>query len=359
MTSENGSELATYYTMDEVLTMYGSTWALDSLNFYLCTIVSVIGFVLSILGFVVFSKSEFNIPLYAYLRVFCLTSVAMCSVCIFKFVANSYRILSWSNSFGTQVYFNYVMIPLSNLFYFHSTVLDIVILLDRICLLNIQMKQKMKWLHQYPYRLCAFIFMLCILVDFPYFFVFIPAQATVQLNQTTPFVIHYSSTSPFAASELGKILTFMVYAVRDVAVMVIQFSLNIASAVLLKRHFQKKQKISATSTLQGRSVVSEATTHETAEPSRQSGARKTKKVEFSKLENDTTIMIMIMCVVSFLVHVILLFAIIYPLNNLNLLVFTLYFVTDFNLPLKALIDFFLFYRFNKKFKEGFVNLFKW
>jgi hypothetical protein len=81
-----------------------------------------------------------------------------------------------------------------------------------------------------------------------------------------------------------------------------------------------------------------------------------KKNGVSKSDKNTTIMVIVMCVMSFLVHIILLASIIYPIYYFNLIDFILYFAIDFSLPLKSVIDFFLFYYFNKKFKQGTLKI---
>jgi uncharacterized membrane protein len=83
-----------------------------------------------------------------------------------------------------------------------------------------------------------------------------------------------------------------------------------------------------------------------------------KKNHLSKSEQNMTVMVIVMCVLSFLVHVILLASIIYPMYYFNIIDFILYFLIDFSLPLKAVIDFFLFYFFNKKFKQCTLKMFK-
>jgi hypothetical protein len=80
-------------------------------------------------------------------------------------------------------------------------------------------------------------------VDIPYFLVFAPFSFTARLNRTETFTVWFANTTPFAVSQFGKILTFMVYAVRDGSVMFAQITLNCMPIVLLKRYLTEKMKI--------------------------------------------------------------------------------------------------------------------
>jgi hypothetical protein len=200
-----------------------------------------------------------------------------------------------------------------------------------------------------------------------------PGEATVNLNQTTSFTIHFSTTSAFSTSQLGQVLTFVVYAFRDGAVMLAQFVLNIMSMILFKKYLNKKNKILST-------VVHKSNEHRTThihdivalEPpvrtnvmsiaavclsDQRVSTQTLKKPSLSKSDTNVTSMVIVMCLMSFLVHIILLVSTIYPVFYFNIINFILYFIIDFSLPLKALIDFFLFYFFNKNFKKCTLKLF--
>ena len=185
--SENSTNL-TYYTIDFLLTTYGSTWILDNLNLYLFTIVSIFGLFVSILSLLVFQDKEFNIPLYAYLRVHSINNTILSLISIFNFIYSSYRILSWSNAYWTQVYYNYIYIPLSVLSYFYSSALSVIILLDRISyFVN---RVKIIFLFS-PYRMSLVIFLICFIINFPFNFVFTPTSFTGNIDSNTEFTVWF------------------------------------------------------------------------------------------------------------------------------------------------------------------------
>ncbi len=116
-----------YYTVDALFTYHGSTWILDNLNLYLITLVSTLAFILNILSFVVFFDKEFNINLYSYLWVYTANNILTCVLWIFNFTFSTIRILPWTNSYPSQVYYNYIVIPVSVLCYFYNGVLSAII----------------------------------------------------------------------------------------------------------------------------------------------------------------------------------------------------------------------------------------
>jgi hypothetical protein len=188
--SSNGT--IEYPTLDEVLTAYGSTWALDYINLYGYTFVSISGFILSIFSYVIFLDDEFNIPLYAYLRVYCINNILSAFITIFNFTYSSIRILEWSYSYGAQVYYNYILIPVANICYLYISVLNIVILLDRMSYFSVRMRNFFKLS---PYKVSMIAFVVYFLVDLPYCFIYAPNSAEVKLNRAYIFTIWFCYTS--------------------------------------------------------------------------------------------------------------------------------------------------------------------
>lgn len=345
----------TYYDLEYLLRTYGSTWTLDILNLTVFTAVSVIGLILNLFGLVVFlDKSEFNIPLYQYIRVSLVANSILCLASVFNFLATSYRLIAWSNSYWTQAYYNYVYSCIINLSYFYVSVLDIVILLDRIANFDKRFKT---WFKLSPYTICIVIFVICALIDSPYYFVFMPGSFTAYLDRNTTFTIWFANTTPFAQSPVGRIVNFTLCAVRDGLVMIIHIVLNIISIHMLKNHLRKKKRITqGPGTLIGN--VTFLREHLTNSTEQVVVNKMSSKDAAAKADLNATLMVIIMCILSICAHVFTLTMILYSNLHFNLLVFILYFIGDFFLPLKAMLDFFLLLRFNKKFKQISCRLLK-
>ena len=321
--TDNNQTTGYYYTLDDLLTSYGSTWILDILNLYLFTTISVFSLIANLFSFIIFCKMENSLPLNQYLRVYCISNVVLSLVSVFNFLATSYRLISWSNSFWTQAYYNFVYTPISNLSYFFSSALDVVILLERIAIFNKTVKIYLDKLS--PTLVCIVLFALCTIIDFPYFFVFAPNLFTGKLDENTSITVWFADITPLAKSQLGRILTFSFYAIRDFINMIVQIALSIFSTVLLKKYLNKKMKII------------------------NSNFSNFKQV--SKSDTNAVIMVTVVCILSICSHIFMIVSIIYSFFNLNIIVFVLYFVCDFFLTLKGLLDIFVFLTFNKKFRS--------
>jgi hypothetical protein len=242
--SSNSSQ--TYYTGDffnkenDLLAAFGSTPALDVFNFLPFTITSTIGLIMNILAFLVFQDSEFNVRLYAYLRVYCLNNACLCFLNIFNFTFSSIRLFSFANSYWAQVYYNYIYTPVITLNYFFGSVVDIIILLDRIGHFDKRIKPCIKLS---PYWICIIAFLGCFLINFPYNILYEPGSITVNLNATITFTLWTSLPTSFASSRLATILVYVVAGLREILVFVIQISLNFVSVFLLKRYLNRKKRI--------------------------------------------------------------------------------------------------------------------
>jgi hypothetical protein len=242
-----------------------------------------------------------------------------------------------------------------NLSYFYSTVLDIIVLLDRIATFNKTVDSKLRLVKTRSYRVCFAMLMVCAVVDLPYFLVFEPNEATVRLNETISFTVNFSNTTSFSRSQLGVIITFLVFALRDGVVMVFQITLNVVSMIMLKKLMRKRMRLLSVPTRSSKNFNVETPTPNPRKTSKLGGRESLMSTTNS--ENSATVMVFIICALSVLVHLLQMVMIIYPYFNFNLTVFVLYLVGDGVLPLKACATFFIFF-FNKRFKRHFFRAFE-
>ncbi len=340
----NDTANETFYTLDEYLTMYGSTWALDYLSLYPLTIISVLGLCLNTLSLLVFRSDEFNIPLYAYLRVYSITNILQSFVSIFNFVYSTYRIVAWSNSYGAHVYYNYVSIPVTSLIYFYASLIGLIVLLDRITCFQTNLRTIFRLS---PYKACVLAFAICFIINLPCFFAFAPASQQVHLGQNSTFIIWFSSTSAFAESTLGQALTLASFALQDLLVSLVEIILNVFSIYLFKRHLNRKKKLISSNMLF--SLANLASTRTMNDSPVAVYHKNTDSI--SKSDQRATLMAISMCVASIGQHVVMFTCAIYPYFRLDVITFVLYFLANLSLPLKCLLDFFIFLGFNRNFRR--------
>jgi hypothetical protein len=326
MDNSSNSTIFTYYTEDEILFMFGSTWALDYLNLYLYTTVAVLAFILSIFSLLVYTDREFNIPLFSYLRVYSAFNAMQGLINIFNFTYSTYRIIPWSNSYATQYFYNCILVPSANLLYYYTSMLGLVILLDRIS--NFNPKYRGFFVLS-PYKMCLAIFVICFVTDIPFYVAFVPGLQVLHLNKTATFAIWFSATSSFGTTTAGQVLIITLEVGRDMLVLIAELLMNAASVYMFKAYMNKKRLVQRISV--GKGEVA--------------GSR------LSSSDQRATFMAILMSLTSAIVHFVVFLANVYPFFALNFYVFLFYFMCDFSLPLKCCVDFFLFFFFNKNFKR--------
>jgi hypothetical protein len=122
----------------------------------------------------------------------------------------------------------------------------------------------------------------------------------------------------------------VVDAIRDLLVLMIQMVMNALSVYLLKKYLNEKRRLQGSVTL--------AT--EVAD-------------RISNSDRRATFMAILMCLCSAFDHGFMFLCNIYAYFEFNLLVFILYTVANFLLPLRCCLDFALFFYFNKNFQRVF------
>jgi hypothetical protein len=366
-----------YPTLDSLFTMVGSTTYLDSMWLYVNVPVNAIGVIFNLLALLVLLDKEFAIPLYDYLRVYCANSFVLNLFTLFMFAANTPRIFAFSNTGDAERFFLYALVTTNNVVYFYGTALDILITFDRIGTFK---PKAIKWLKLSPYKTCLIIFVVCLVIDFPYLFVFVPCSLTVKVNATFLETVWYPCTSEYANSELGTIVTFIIYAIRDILLTVAEIALNVASVYFLKEYMSRRAKllnnkpaVTANTAVPAERLSpvnhkvtktgNEVTAHETGTTQKTGTAHKTgtarqttaveqvRSERVSKADQRLCVMVLIMCLLSIIEHFVYLAAATYPYLGADAVMFhTLYYFCFFFISLKHTTNFFLFFGFNNKFR---------
>jgi hypothetical protein len=361
--------------MDILLRRFGSTLTLDTLHLYANTFFALLGFTFNLLSFVVFNKSdEFkHLSLYKYLRIYTLNSALTCLACAFLFTAFSKRYFEWSNSYLTNAYALFVYLPLANTGYFFGTVLDILITLDRVTFLSGSVRRRVKNTSFDTLNLhltCFIAYILCLIFNLPYFFVFTPHSSTFRLESTgEQFTMWYIFTTPFARSNLGIIITFLIYSIRDIGLMILEIILNIVSMFYLRVYLIKKaQLVKSNIVLTPRGPCGSSDS-----PNSSSLSKPFIEIHSAvncvsigrndyliNLEKKLTIMVFTMSLLSVLEHILLLACILYPtlVPEATWLTFCLYFLGNFAITIKHSANFFLFFSFNNCFRNNLYKLFQ-
>jgi hypothetical protein len=90
--------------------------------------------------------------------------------------------------------------------------MDLCILLDRISLFESRIKNTIKLS---GYKISLIVFVIVVVVDFPFYFWATIYPATLKLNATTSYTLWLYKTSDFTNSELGSVLNDIATGLRE------------------------------------------------------------------------------------------------------------------------------------------------
>jgi hypothetical protein len=311
--------------------------------------VAFIGTLLNLVNFIVFSKKEFNIKLYTYFRHVSFFSMICClvsSIYPFSvakiFETSNYEFTAW------QCYF---YIPVGITFYYYVSVLDIIILIDRLS--TFVPKLKSIYSKVQANKICIICLIITITIQFPYFFVFQPVifnwhyfgqNRTIQI-----YSVSYTVPTNFAISLEGQIVTYVIYALREGTVIFIIIALNIANMIFLKRHLRKRAKM-----LKRGNTEQQQDGKEDGKDDKKDA----KKKKEGNVDRKASIMVAIMCTVTSITNTLFMSSIINFYFNVGAGANIFGQFGEFSIILKYFTNFFVFYFFNTNFKSEFKKMVK-
>jgi hypothetical protein len=276
-----------------------------------------------------------------------------------SFISCSYRVFPWTNSQLTQWIGIYFLLQLNNVTYFYGSLLDVIILFDRIS----TFKQSIKaWFKLAPHKICIISLIIVIVVSGPYYFVNYVDSVTFKLDSTENFTVWFFRSSDFAKTTLGSALMFTVYGIRDLGMMILQIILNVISMYLFKRYCTKKAKLTAPRVTASEfrvqetnfnlSVILAPTGVVSMVGSEKINLPSKRRSPVSTTEQKATQMCLFMSLLSIMEHLLVLIGLAFPYFTTDFFVIVIMFnFTYFFWQLKRAIDFFLFYSFNKNFRK--------
>jgi hypothetical protein len=353
----------TYLSKEFWLIQVGSTWFLDSINIFVVIPISVIGFFLNILTFKILLKNQFfQSKIFDYMRVYTMGSLIMCLLSAPFFVFETYRFFDFTNSYETNAFGCYFLIPTQSALSFFNGLLCIAINLERV--INF-MPTLDKFKNVSFSKICALIFSLTVVINLPYYFIYYPSYSNVKLDTGADFRINYFALTEFGLTLTGQIVSYLIYFFRDVLILGSELILDIWSIILLKRYLSNKQKINSniSPTIQSEKAKTARSTNENNVTSngdayhREGSELKDSKNIISKTEKNIMLLVIIMCMLSFFEHVFFLGCDSYFMIAQDLTAFALCDTSWLLTLIKYAANFFLFLFFNSLFRKAFKDLF--
>jgi hypothetical protein len=236
-----------------------------------------------------------------------------------------------------------------NVSYFFGSLIDVLMLIDRIGIFNKEFKKLVK---MSPYKMCTVVFVTVIVIDSPNYFIEMLESESFKLNATSSYKVWYYKISDFANSELGTVLNYLLIAVREVLITVAQIGLNLTSIYLFRKYLEKRRQLLH---VEGTSMTRLNTMNASANQHVEQASDMSSRV--SSAEQRATVMCILMCLLSVVEHFLVIVCIVCVYLNLSYFNLILVYNCSFLWQLvKRIADFMILFYVNKMFQKACLKL---
>ena len=339
MNSSNNSAQQAYLSLDVWLGLFGSYLTFDYLYTYLITGLSIIGLGFNSISWLVLQKRTFSSnEFYRFMRVYTFNGIILSLILSTTFATTSFRLFGFVNSFAAIFYGTYFYTPLLSVFYLNSSLLEIIMVVERM-IYFLPKRYKISKIIGFK-KLCFILVGIGIVVSLPNYFIFSPSFFDAPLDENTTFRIHFMNVTPFSTTSLGQLLAFLMYFMRDILALIAKLILNSVLVVQVRKYLNKLKmeklafalKISSGSELHNQTIEI------------------SKDAYISKTDRNQTYIAIIMCFFSLLEHIFYIPSYVLFALRINSITSILYFLAVIALTSKHAINLFIFYKFNYLFR---------
>ena len=218
-------------------------------------------------------------------------------------------------------------------FYIDGNLLDILIVLERI--IKVQPVDSIKKIIKQKY-FWIFLFVLSLVIILPSFFLTKPSYVDIMLNNRTLVRNYFTRETEFSITTFGKILTYLMFFIRDFITLVIKIGLNVISIFLLKKYLNKLS-IGSKAKLDNNQIA-------------------TKKAYVTTVDKNLTYIAVVMSVMSSLENIFFIVSYIFLVFSVNQTGWTMYFFSNFMVAIKHISNMFILFLFNNLFREEFKKI---
>lgn len=200
----------------------------------------IIGMLFNILTLFILNSNQFKISFYTFLRAYTINSTLICFICATRFISNTRRFFTFSNTIAANLYTCYFFLPLVAYTNFFSSATEILLALERITLLS----NKILWFKKIkPKILCYIICIFALFISIPYYLNFKPLKKVIYLNETEIFIINYylSSESPYIIRKYLDVQSYLV----ELTHIILSTTLNIIIIYFIKVYNKRKKRLIA------------------------------------------------------------------------------------------------------------------
>jgi len=325
--------------------------------------------------------------IFKYFKVYTINGLLLCFILEFCFYPRAIRYFGFSSFSLLSGIYRCKIMQFCYSFATFSTCIDICILLERISLFNKKYRKYLRIFSEKPYLILLVCSIFSVIINIPIILTSdIRSESEFKeaiLNDTKDKTFTYCSRSNFSLSTFGKVLIFFVSFIRDFVFLLIEIILTFVSLYYLRKFFNRKTIILHSSSNQIKSteinhytksnksiekiifekeLPSTLSLNEICSNSNQAeidGRICTKSNTTKNCSKKLQVMSLSFAAASILVNISCLanlFAFVFDMFGFSFIITT--FNVVFIAILKYFLTFFLFFIFNKSFRNYVVNILK-
>ena len=310
---------------------------------FVLTPLSIISAGLNLVAYIILRKAQFSVStIFRFLRINVLNSFFVSLLLATRFTAISYSAFDFSNSYQALFYGSYFYIPFLSILYLNGNLLNICITIERIMnfrpLANLKhiMKSKHFW---------VILFTISIVINIPIFFISYPAFIDYRVENNLIIRKYFYKLTDFSTSILGKVVTFLIYFVRDVLSLLAIIYLNMISINLIKKYINKissNLKVVCSFSAQEIIII---------------GGYSVKKGYMTVIDRNLTFIGISMSVLALFENIFYIAFYISIALKFDEIALNLYFFSNLFIAIKHSSNLFILYYFNSVFKKALRNFF--
>jgi len=334
----------TYYPLEYWLAAFGYPSFSEILSLYVILPLGLISFAFNVLTFIILLKPcFFGSVFFSYMKLYIFNGIILSLVSSIFFVSFTYRVFDIGNSYDGILSSLYITTLIQPIVFLYSALLEICIVIERSLYF---LSKRLRKIHIIEFnKLIIILFLLSVVVHLPFFFLYVPSYADVQLKQQTRYRIWFINYTDFSFSLFGKILIYAQYLIRDISPLIAKIILNslLIYLVISYKNKSKKDKIIKT------------------QMSTVFNLRKQVNITngnyISKKDRNQAFVSLIMCIFSMFEHILTI--VFYMLFFINLCYESniVYGFATLAITIKQLTNIFILYIFNSLFRTEIQKLF--
>lgn len=310
-------------SVESIVNSYGYSMWICADNILLVLVPSILGLLSETACFVVFMLIKVNSSLYTYLKAYTVNNFLLCGCLFTEFF---YAVYTLGDAKSMTIVNSYFIVPFLGLCYLNGSLLDIVILLERISYFSRRVREWLKMMSLYSQIII--LALVSFILTIPFFFLYAPLEIPVYVPDDPDYAVWISGSSTLSSTQAGLAIIILIVTVDYVLVMLVHIALNILSFSYLRKHLKEKKTIM-------RATHSQANNQQ-------------------NVDVKNSIMVTILCMISFVEHILFICCNIGQFffdDQINLVL--LQRITWFFLAMRRFCDFFFYLYFNKVFRNQF------